>query len=54
MRDNKSFKEVERLAELQGKGEPVKKPGLGLYVVNLIGQPQPERHSVAIKLRRDE
>jgi transposase len=30
MRDNKSFKEVERLAELQGKGEPVKKPGLVL------------------------
>ena len=24
MRDNKNFKEVERLAELQGKGEPVK------------------------------
>jgi len=30
MRDNKSFKEVEGLAELQGKGEPVKKPGLVL------------------------
>jgi len=30
MRDNKNFKEVERLAELQGKGEPVKKPGLVL------------------------
>ena len=28
MRDDKSFQEVERLAELQGKGEPVKKPGL--------------------------
>jgi transposase len=28
MRDDKSFKEVERLAELHGKGEPVKKPGL--------------------------
>jgi transposase len=28
MRDSKSFREVERLAELQGKGEPAKKPGL--------------------------
>jgi hypothetical protein len=30
MRDNKSFKEAERLAELQGRGEPVKKLGLVL------------------------
>jgi transposase len=28
MKDDNTFKEVERLAELQGKGEPVKKPGL--------------------------
>jgi transposase len=28
MRDGKSFKEVEGLAELQGEGKPVKKPGL--------------------------
>ena len=28
MRDDKTFQEVERLAELQGKGELVKKPGL--------------------------
>ena len=53
MRGNKSFKEAERLAELQGKGVPVKKPWL-LQTVNLIGQPQSERHSVAINLRRDE
>jgi transposase len=28
MRDNKSFKEAEGLAELQGEGKPAKKPGL--------------------------
>jgi transposase len=28
MRDNKSFKEVEGLADLQGEGKPAKKPGL--------------------------
>ena len=39
MRDGKTFKEVEKLAEIQGKGELAKKPGLVLRPSIRLGSP---------------
>ena len=40
---------MEKIVESISRGEPGDSSGNVQQAVNLIGQPQPERHSVAVK-----
>ena len=52
MKDGKAFRQVEKTANLGSKSKPTNCPSP--VIVIMIEQPQPERHSVATKLRRYE
>ena len=53
-KDSMTYEEMESITEYLGEVILVIRLAVHNRPVNLIGEPQPERHGAAMKLRRDE